>query len=204
MKRIALLSTLASLAFISAQAQDAPPPKITSKPAKVREVETPIFGANNVGDRSWRPKKWLEMDAEFEVKLPAAAGGRKGSLSSMVVNFYVGFNHQSKAGKYEYAKGSFTVENVPSNEKCHLLGFLPPAVLHRVLEKENFNSSSDVKAWGFEVMVDSKRLAAESSTGGPWWDKSDGLELIDGSLLAKRDTPFSVLWGDYDVPTKKQ
>jgi len=190
--------------MLGAQAQDAPAAKVEIKSVKVNGIETPQFQAGNVGDRRWRPKTWLEVDVEFDIKLPSAQGGRNGSLASMVMNVYLGFNHKTKDNKTEFIKGSFTCVDVPAGQSCHLLAYLPPAALRRIFEKDSFTPTSDVPAWGVEVMLDGTRAAGDSSSKTPWWEKSEAMSLVEGTLLSKQETPYGILWGDYDVTVKKQ
>lgn len=184
-------------------AQDADAVKISGDKLQINPIQTPQFQAGNVGEKRWRPKNWMEVDLPFEVKLSNDQGGRSGSLAVMTVNYYIGLNAQNKDGKYEVIKGVFNYVDIPSYEKSHALAYVPPATLRRLLMKEGF-TPSDVRAWGYEVMVDGKRIAGDSSVGGAWWEKTDSLSMNDGLMLAKSDTPFGILWGDYDVGVKKQ
>lgn len=184
--------------------QDAKDVKISGANLKIASIQTPQFAAGNVGEKRWRPKDWMEVDLEFEVKLTNEAGGRKGSLSGMTVNFYIGLNAQTKDGKFEVLKGVFNFVDIPASEKSHALIYASPATLRRMLMKDNFSSSSDVKAWGYEILVDGELLEGKTSTGVKWWEKTEALSMNDGVLLAKRDTPFGILWGDYDVGVRKQ
>jgi len=203
MNKFALAITFAALTLTQAGAQDAPLAKVDVKPLKVSEVETPQFQAGNVGEKRWRPKKWLEADMEFDIKLPPAAGGRNGSLESMQVNFYVAMNAQTKDRKYIVLKGSFNFVDIPAAETCHALVYVSPATLRRVLQKDNFTAASDIKAWGFEVLVGGKLVAGDTSTPGKWWESTESFSIEDNVMLAKNETPFAILWGDYDVSAKK-
>ncbi len=203
----ALCTALASLTLlaIAAQGQTAPAIKINAKKLKVSEVETPQFQASNVGEKRWRPKKWLELDLEFEIRLPASEGGRSGTLDSMTVNYYLAFNATSKDGKREVLKGSFNYVDIPAGETNHGLAFVSPAALRNILQRDGFTAASDIQGWGYEVLVGGERVAGDSSLGGgPWWEKADALNISEGSLLTKQETPFAILWGDYDVSAKKK
>jgi hypothetical protein len=200
MKRLTVLTILASLTVLGAQAQDAPAVKAKIKSVKAGQIDTPQFAANNIGEKRWKPKAWLEVDVEFEIAIPRE---RKGSLDAMVVNIFVAFNHK-KENKTEFIKGTFNCVDIPSNETSHLLAYLPPATLRRVFEKDTFTATSDIQGWGVEIVIDGKVIAAESSIPNTkWWEKAEALELVEGTLLGKRDTPFGILWGDYDVTVKK-
>jgi hypothetical protein len=201
MKSSLLVLTAFALGLSGLQAQTAPAVKVDLQKPKFNAIQTPQFQAGNVPDKNWRPKTWLEIDMEFDIKLPAAAGGRNGSLGSMTVHYYLAMSAQTKDGKRHVLKGSFNYLDIPASEKCHALAFASPATLRRVLEKENF-TNSDVVGHGIEVVVDGTVVALESSLGGKWWEATDKFAISENALLPKLDTPFSILWGDYDVQAK--
>jgi len=197
---------LAALAFglSGLQAQTAPAVKVDIKQPKLNPIQTPQFNAGNVPDKNWRPKTWLEVDMEFDIKLPQAAGGRNGSLPLMTVHYYLATAGMTKDNKRQVLKGSLTYSDIPAGEKCHALAFVTPATLRRVLEKDNF-TGSDIVGWGVEVVVDGTVVAGDSSGGGKWWETSaDKMSISEGSVIAKLDTPFAILWGDYDVQGKSK
>lgn len=196
---------LATLAFgISAASAQAPAVKVDGGKLAINSIKTPQFTANNVGEKRWQPKDWLEVDLPFQIKLPQSAGGRNGSLETLTVNFYIGLAAQNKEGKFEVIKGSFNYVDIPAAENCHALAYVSPATLRRLLQKDNF-TPSDIRAWGYEVLVSGQRVGGDSSvSNSPWWEKADTLSINDGVMLAKTETPFGILWGDYDVSTKKQ
>lgn len=184
--------------------QSAPAVKVDIKAPKISNIQTPQFQAGNVPDKNWRPKDWLEVDMEFDIKLPPAAGGRSGSLPSMTVHYYLGMNGTTSDNRFQVLKGTFEYVDIPASERCHALAFVAPATLRRVLQKDGFTAGSDLKAWGVEVIVDGQRVAGESSTGKTWWEDTTKLSINENVMLAKKDTPFSILWGDYDVGVKNK
>jgi hypothetical protein len=133
--------------------------------------------------------------------LPANQGGRSGSVASLTVHFYLAMNATTQDGKRHVLKGTFNYLDVPASTKCHALAFATPGTLRRVMGNDNF-SASDVAGWGYEIVLDGTVVAGDSSAGGKWWEKADGFAISEGALIAKQDTPFSILWGDYDLPTK--
>jgi hypothetical protein len=203
MKSSHLFLTVFTFGLSSLQAQTGPAVKVDIKTPKFNAIQTPIVIPNNVPDKNWRPKIWLEVDMEFDIKLPASAGGRNGSLGSMTVNYYLAMNAQTKDGKRQVLKGTFNYMEIPAGEKCHALAFATPGTLRRVLEKDNF-SPSDIAGWGVEVVVEGTVVAGDSSAGGKWWEKTENFAISENALLAKVDTPFSILWGDYDVQAKSK
>lgn len=201
--KIHTVLAILSIGVCSAVAQTtAPTVKVTGGKLDIKSIKTPQYQVSGTGDKSWRPKDWLEVDLPFEIKLAQAAGGRNGSLASLKVNYFIGLNAQNKEGKYEVVTGSFDYLDIPSGEKSHALSYVSPATLRRLLQKDTF-TPSDIKAWGYEVMVEGQRVAGDSSLGGAWWEKTENFSMNQGALLAKSETPFAILWGDYDVSTKK-
>lgn len=182
-------------------AQDADAVKVSSAKMAIANIKTPQF-QSDAPNKSWRPKDWLEVDLAFEVRLANELGGRSGSLASMTVNYYIGLNAQNKDNKYEVIKGSFNYSDIPSAEKSHALAYVAPATLRRLLMKDTFGTS-DIRAWGFEILVGGNRVGGDSSTGAAWWEKTDNLSINDGVMLTKSESPFGMLWGDYDVGVKK-
>jgi hypothetical protein len=203
MKTFWIVALLGLSSAVNSSAQTAPAVKISAKGPKLAAIQTPIVIPSNVPDKNWRPRTWLECDLEIEARLPSNQGGRNGSVASITVNFYLAMNAQTADGKRHVLKGTLNYLDLPASTKCHALAFATPGTLRRVLERDNF-SPSDVAGWGYEVVVDGAVVAGDSSAGGKWWEKGDGFAISEGALIAKQDTPFSILWGDYDLPTKSR
>jgi hypothetical protein len=45
-------------------------------------------------------------------------------------------------------------------------------------------------------------VGGKSTPNTRWWEAPQ-VVIVDGAILPKRDTPFGILWGDYDVGVKK-
>ncbi|GEP43320.1 Amuc_1102 family pilus-like protein [Brevifollis gellanilyticus] len=204
MKSSILVLAALSLGLSGLQAQTAPAVKVKVSAPKVINIQTPQFQAGNTPNRNWRPKEWLEFDTELQITLPPAAGGRNGSLSSMTVNYYVALNAQTKDNKYHLLKGTINYVDVPAGERCHALAYITPSTLRRILEKDQFTAASDVKASAIEIVVDGQVVGGETSIPGKWWEKTDAFEATENVVLPRKETPFDILWGDYDLPTKSK
>ena len=179
--------------------------KVDVKKVSIGEQGTPDISAGNVTTKRWKPKKWIEVDVEFEIKLATELGGRNGTYPGMQMNIFLGLNHSTKEGKAEVIKGTLNLVNIPAGEECHALAYVSPATLKSIFQKDNVLAGSDIKAWGVEVVVDGQLVEGKSSVGTtPWWKAEDKFQMLDGLLLSKPETPFSVLWGDYDVPVAKK
>lgn len=202
-----VLSLLALLAVTSAgHAQapaSAPQVKVDIKKVNLGEQGTPDISAGNVTPKRWRPKKWLELDVEFDIKVPQDAGGRNGTYASLQMNVYLALQHTTKDGKREVIRGTLNLSNIPAGETCHALAYVSPSSLRAIFQKDTFLATSDVQGWGVEFVADGQRIAGDSSLGKqPWWEKAENFSFIEGILLAKAESPFAPLFGDYDVQAK--
>jgi hypothetical protein len=207
MKSLALtFAILLIAADLHAQAPAAatlPAVKVDIKRVTVSEQPTPQFSAGNVNEKRWRPKNWIEVDVEFDIKVPADAGGRNGSYSSMQLNIYLALQHMTKEGKREVLQGTLDLETIPAGETCHALAYVSPAAMRAIFQKDTVTASSDIQGWGIEFIAEGQRVAADAKpVNGPWWEKTEALAMLQGLVLNKMQTPFAPLWGDYDVPVK--
>jgi len=186
--------------------------KVDIKSLKAAEQQTPQIQVTNVKDKVWKPKKWLEVDVDLDAKkLVKTPGELNPMMDEMEVKYFVGLNKTDKTGKAYVLTATVTYANVPAkgvSEKSHLLMFASPATMSRLLDKPDFSAQSDIKALGVEVYHGGQVCGFESSTGkggqARWWADLTKFSPVEGSLVPKSKTPFSVLWGDYDIETKPQ
>jgi hypothetical protein len=206
MKRLVICS-LAALAFgghaVAQAPATIPAVKVDIKKVAVAEQGTPDVSAGNVTPKRWRPKKWLELDVEFDIKVPQDAGGRNGTYGALQLNVYLALQHSTKDGKREVIRGTLNLSNIPAGEPCHALAYVSPASLRAIFQKDNVLATSDVQGWGIEFIADGQTIVADSSLGKQaWWSKTENFSFIEGVLLAKSESPFALLFGDYDVQAK--
>lgn len=198
-------AAIACVMVAQAQAQDATQVKVEIKGLKLDQQQTPQVQAANIVDKRWRPKNWIEIETVFDIKLARDAGGRAGSLPAMEVKFFVGLNAKNAEGKNIVLTGSLNYKDIPADNSGVALAFIAPSTLKRVLQKDN-GGKNDVVAHGVDVLVGGQRVAAQSSTGTPWWEDpatkgpSDKFVFESGAVLPKNKTPFAPFWGDYDLP----
>jgi len=205
MRRISfhILSVSALLALAGlAHAQDkAPRIDVT---AKVGPIQTPQFTAPNVGQKPWRPRNWMEVDVDMQAKGIHGAG--KGDfLDAVEVKVYVGFQAiDPVTKKHNGVSGTFNVQNIPEHsvEHSHLLAYVPPALIYRLIGKPDF-TNGDIAAVGVVVSYNGNVVGGYSvpAGAGKWWE-GDRFAIQDGLLLPKVKTPFAPLWGDYDLEVK--
>jgi len=207
MKSFSLI--LASLLFAcAAHAQTssgADKVKLRIKNVTVEEQPTPQYSVSNIKMKRWEPKNWIELDVEFDIKLPEDAGGRKGSLAGIQLNLYVALQHMNKETppKREVLTGTLDLVEIPADQPCHALAYISPATMKSIFLKDTTTASSDIQGWGVEFVVEGKVIAAKSSVGNkPWWENKDAFALLTGMLLNKNQTPFAFAFGDYDVPVR--
>jgi hypothetical protein len=210
MKSLSLL--LASLLVTSALQAQAPAPgeklpavKLRIKGVEVEEQQTPQLNVSNVKMKRWTPKNWIELDVEFDIKLPEAAGGRKGTYGGMSMNIYVALQHMSKETppKREVLTGTLELLDIPADEPCHALAYISPATLKSIFQKDFVTASSDIQGWGVEFVAEGKVIAFKSSVGNKaWWENKETFAMMQGLILNKMQTPFAAVFGDYDVPVK--
>lgn len=185
--------------------------KVDVKGLKSAEQQTPQIQASNVKDKVWRPKKWLEVDVDFEAKKMKTAADTSTIIDALEVKYFVALNKADKTGKFYAFTATVQYANVPARgavDKNHLLMFVSPSAMSRILEKADFSGQSDIKALGVEFYHGGELCGWDSSMGktaaGRWWADMTKFTALDGMLLPKSKTPFSVLWGDYDIETKAQ
>jgi hypothetical protein len=119
MKSISLiLASLLLANVLQAQApatgEKLPAVKLKIKGVEVEEQPTPMISATNVKMKRWTPKNWIELDVEFDIKLPEEAGGRKGTYAAMQLNIYVALQHMNKEGKREVITGTLDLVDIPA------------------------------------------------------------------------------------------
>ncbi len=177
---------------------------VNIKRVTLGEQPTPQYMVGNVKDKRWRAKNWVEVDVEYEIKLSKDLGGRVGTLPAMQLTIYLALQHSTPDGKKrEVLQGTLDLINIPAGETCHSLAYVSPATMKLIFQKDTFTVSTDIQGYGVEFVVDGKVIRADSSVGKTaWWENTESFALLQGLLLSKAQSPFALLWGDYDVPVK--
>ncbi|WP_395737732.1 Amuc_1102 family pilus-like protein [Prosthecobacter sp.] len=208
-----LLASLLVTGAVQAQApatgEKLPGVKVRVKGVEVEEQQTPMLQASNVKMKRWNPKNWIEIDVEFDIKLPESAGGRKGTYGGMTMNLYVVLQHMTKESppKREVLTGTLELLDIPADEPCHALAYISPATLKSIFQKDFVTASSDIQGWGVEFIAEGQVVATKSSipmkSGKPWWEENkDAFAMMPNMVLNKMQTPFAAVFGDYDVPVR--
>ncbi|TLD71575.1 hypothetical protein FEM03_05370 [Phragmitibacter flavus] len=173
--------------------------RVAVKGVKVQAQNTPQFNVQNVVDKRWKPKVWLEIDVDFEAKKAPKEDDKSPVIESLEFRYFIGLNKTSADGKNVVLTANITYNNVVEKEEQHALAFVAPSALTRVLEKTNF-STADVKAVGVEIYRGGAVAGFYSSMGNTrWWAEIEKFSVVSDVVLAKPKTPFATLWGDYDL-----
>lgn len=178
--------------------------RVKIKEIRMEHQYTPDFKPQGVTEKRWRPKQWLEFDGEIAIDLANDLGGKDGTYPALEFKYYIGMNQKTKEGKTIVLTGTVNYLNVPASEPSHVLAYVTPATLKRVMLKDNAGKA-DVGAYGAEVRAGGQVVVVSSSNGKPWWvdasnqPDSTKFEFQDGAVISKAKSPFASLWGDYDL-----
>jgi hypothetical protein len=173
--------------------------RVAVKGVKVQAQNTPQFNVQNVVDKRWKPKVWLEIDVDFEAKKAPKEGDKSPVIDSLEFRYFIGLNKTAADGKAIVLTANITYKNIVEKDEQHALAFVAPSALTRVLEKTSF-SNADVKAWGVEIYKGGAVAGFASSVGqNRWWAEIEKFSVVSDVLLSKPKTPFATLWGDYDL-----
>lgn len=195
----------ATLSVVCAQAQEmSKEVRVDVKKITFQTQNTPQFNVQNMVDKRWKPKAWLEIDVEFEGKKAQSETDTSPVIDSLDFKYFVAVNKVDKAtGKHVVLTASITYINITAKESQRALAFVAPASLAKVLEKNTF-INTDIRAVGVEIYKGGALAGWLSTSNGRWWEKMDQFSVVDGALLSKAQTPFAPLWGDYDAEVAKK
>jgi hypothetical protein len=205
-------AALIAVGAIKVSAQDAPTLKVEiARNVEPTPIPTPQIQVTNIPDKRWKPKNWLELDIPFDVKKAKVAGDTSSVVDALDFKIYIALNRQDPVThKYPLLTANITYVNVPIKEKVHALAFVSPSALSRALDvggnKAAEFTKNDIKAVAIEVSSGGQLVGGYTSipvaNGKKWWEATEGFNSMDGMLIPKTKTPFSILWGDYDVEVK--
>lgn len=200
----AALAAVLPLSNVQAQVEASKAVRTDIRGVTIDGQNTPQFSVPNVKDKRFRPKTWLEMDVAFKAD-KAKTPENNPVIDSLEFKFYVLLNVRNKEGKLTLLTASATFVNIMEREEQHVLMYVSPSSLQRLLQKNTF-AATDVSAWGVEIYKDGAAAGPRFISQGnvPFWDKTENFVVVDGELLPKVKTPFAPLWGDYDVEMKQQ
>lgn len=205
--RLLTLSLAAIAAVASSQTVE------VSKEVQVRQnriaikpdtQKTPQFTPTNVKDKRWLPKDWLEVDIAFDAEKANNPADKSPMIESLDFKVFVLLNKRDKDGKLLLLTSNTTYINILEKETQHVLLYASPAGLSRVLENQR-PTTVDITpmAVGVEIYRSGALAGWNSTAQGRFWEKIENFNVADGVLLPKNKTPFSTLFGDYDLEAKQ-
>ena len=168
------------------------------KDVKTIVQKTPKIQAEGPTDKRWKPKDWLEIEVECDVK-PSKKNADKKQTTYPEVTFkyYVYLEGQTKE-KSRILTGEVVHANVPINETGHSSMYITPSTILNLTGKPEGNVGA-VKYWGVEALVGGELVGFKASVGTaekPWWEAPTA-PAKEAGLKKKSETPFSILWADY-------
>lgn len=202
---VSLLATPAAFSQAVIPIATLPTVKVDIKDVKFESIETPRLQASNLPEKSWRPKKWMQIDVHFNAK-KAKTGDTNPYIDALEFKYYISLNvADAVTKKYILLTSTINYVNINSKEiQSHALAFVSPASISRLLGKTDF-TGADVKAVAIEVSYGGQLVGGHNQgAAGKWWDDLSKFTVIDGNLLPKNKTPYAPYWGDYDVDVKAQ
>lgn len=146
--------------------------------------------------KSFKPKDWLEVEAEITIPASNAEQKKAGFIDSVTVKWYVAVKNREGKGTIKLSKDIVHV-NVPVDEPVYSSVYISPNTLKRLTGQDRAGKMA-VEVVGLEVLVNGVKVGeGTSKMKEGWWNSS---ALSDQStkfpLLNKNETPFKMLWWD--------
>ncbi len=168
--------------------------KVTAEKPTFDDLQSPEFPGGK--QKPFKPKFWLEI--ETKVKVAMAPEPKTKTCDKLTIKWYVAVKNGEKPGTLLLFSKEVDHVNIPLNEDVFLSIYLSPASIKRITGFDRAAKSS-VEGVGFEILVDGKRVAAETTKWKmDWWDSPS--EKISRSevvpLLTKPQTAFNGMWWD--------
>lgn len=190
----------ASLIFASnAYSQAA---KVTAEKPTFDDLPSPEFSGGK--QKSFKPKDWLEVETKIKVEMSPEPKSK--TAPEILVKWYVAVKNPDRSGYFFLLTKSVTHINVPLNEEIYSSVYLSPASIMRLTGSPKGGKSA-VEYVGYEVLVDGEVKASDTSKGTAGWWKSTSEKLSASDtvpLLAKYETPFSIMWWDRYAEVKQE
>lgn len=167
--------------------------KVVGEKPAFDNLQSPEFGGGK--QKSFKPKDWLEVEVKLKVSL--APEPKSKTCDRLTVKWYLAVKNPEKAGTMLLLTKEVEHVNVPLEEDIYCSIYLSPASLKRL--GFDRGGKSAVEYVGYEVIVNGKTEASETSKGKPgWWNAASKKISASDSvpLLNKTETPFASMWWD--------
>jgi len=170
---------------LSAQQVQVPPGSIEIKEVKVNILETPKYNVSGDSKRVPSPQQWIEIETEFESKLPY--------IPELTFNYFVALDVQQTQA---VMTGSVTHISITQGNENYSSMYISPGTIAAVLGGRSSFRPDIIDQATVQIMYQGTPLAEGSlntNPKSPWWTS---LRQMAGLLLAKNETPFAPLWWD--------
>jgi hypothetical protein len=187
-------------ATVSAQAPAAPAKEELVRIRDIKAIlqKSPKIPAEGPTDKRWKPRDWIEIEVECDVK-PSKKNTDKNmtTYSEVTFKYYVFLEGQTKE-KSRILTGEVVHASVPINQTGHSSVYIHPDTILSLTGRPEGNIAS-VKLLGVEAQIAGETVGFKASSGtpqAPWWNAPTAPAKEPG-LKRKSETPFSILWSDY-------
>lgn len=189
-----LFSTVAVMAFFFASAQAQSQVQLAVGDVEVKDIafdaqQTPQFQAAGPDSKNVpNPRDWLEVEVEFEVD-----GRDDIVVPELLFRYYIGFTDTNGQGRT--LTGDVKHINIVPGEEYYSAVYVSPSTLGEITGDFRKFQPSSVKAVGVEIYYNGVIVGGKSTLGGSnakFWQATG----TSPGILAKKDTPFALLWID--------
>ena len=194
LRKIFTITTSAAIAGLSITSAMGQAPKLIADKPSFDELQSPEH-AGGGRQKPFKPKNWLEMEAKLNI---AGAAAKSKVCERLTVKWYVAVKNPEKVGSMLLLTKDVEHVNIPYDEDVYVSVYLSPVSIKRLTGSDRPGKNS-VDAVGYEVILDGKKVGAESfGLKVGWWDKpSEAISKNESvPLLNKNETPFRAMWWD--------
>lgn len=202
------------LATVAGARLQAAPPPAGAPPAgapeelfKIKKVEIATQKApdytikGGTTDKRWKPKDWLEIDFEIDVKAPKNAAKTFKFFDDVKIKYYIYMN-PADATKKRVLVAEVSYINVPVDETIHSVVYLSHSSIVNITG-DKLVDKGQIQFTGAEVTYNNTLVGLyPKAAGAPWWKSDKTPPVEEGRLLPKNKTPFAPLWYDYYMEEK--
>lgn len=202
------LRSAALVAVACAMALSAAPRALAQGKAGIQDIKFDNLPSPqvNVGkDKNFKPKDWLEVEAEVTIPAQSAEQKKAKFLNEVTVKWYVAVKNPEGKGYLLLSKELKHI-NVPVDEPVYTSVYMSPSTIKRMTGQDRAGKSA-VDLVGLEVLVNGQKVGAATNKGKEGWWESTSANLSRSEqfpLLTKDETPFAMLWFDRYAELQKQ
>ena len=171
--------------------------KVDLDKPKIEKLQSPD-NAGGVGNKSFKPKDWMEIELKFKVIVPPSSKAK--FVDKVSVKWYVSTKSPEGGRQKILLEKEVNYVNVPVGEDIYTSVYLSPSAIMRLTGSDNV-SKGDIENVGGEIRVNGSEAYKKSGfftlKSKPMWWNSGSLSRYDKIPLRNKDeTPFKFLWYD--------